>query len=311
MVPSSSSATIARRILVNNGNSTTIRRRFAVEECHHRLASIHGLLNNSGLGSSHAFARQSSRLYHHGNVLPMLQRRPIISYIDVNDYEKNRNRNKNIVMASLPSLNLSFVKLVPEDHLQYRMFSSTTTNNISFSKEQRKDDSSQRKTDNAATSASKAVDSTDTDKKESNTSEEGNKSEKPTFKTMVRQYGPLFITTYLGVYVSTVLGFYAGIESGALDPVYIMSFFSKTDSAANPDSVETVKNSTELILDWLNNHSWNRAASYIETYPWLANFSIAWLATKPTEPIRFGVTVAILPKLARTLGYTKAAKKEE
>ena len=160
------------------------------------------------------------------------------------------------------------------------------------------------------TSTSKVVDIPDTDKKDSNTSEEENKSDKPTFKTMVRQYGPLFITTYLGVYVSTVLGFYAGIESGALDPVYIMSFFSKTDGAVDPDSVETVKNSTELILDWLHSHSWNRAASYVETYPWLANFSIAWLATKPTEPIRFGVTVAILPKLARTFGYTKPAKKE-
>ena len=132
MFASSSSATITRRILVNGNSTTTIRRRVADD-----------------IGSSFPFARQSSRLYHHGN-LSMFQRRPIIFCIDLNNYEKNNNNNNknDTVMASLSSPKLSFVKLVPEDQLQYRMFSSTTTTNISFSKEERKNDNSQDNTDN-------------------------------------------------------------------------------------------------------------------------------------------------------------------
>jgi Protein of unknown function (DUF1279) len=127
---------------------------------------------------------------------------------------------------------------------------------------------------------------------------------KPSFRTMVRQYGSLFVGTYLTVYVSTVFGFYLGIESGCLDPAYLLSFISGDgdgDSAAN---------SATVITNVLNRYSWTQwAVPYIEENPWAANLAVAWIVTKPTEPIRFGVTVGILPLLARSLGYASVSPK--
>jgi hypothetical protein len=127
---------------------------------------------------------------------------------------------------------------------------------------------------------------------------------KPTFRTMVQQYGPLFVCTYLTVYVSTVFGFYLGIESGWLDPAYLLSIISgdgDSDSAAN---------SATVVANVLNRYSLTQwAVPYVEESPWAANLAVAWIVTKPTEPIRFGVTVGILPLLARTLGYVSAVPK--
>jgi hypothetical protein len=138
-------------------------------------------------------------------------------------------------------------------------------------------------------------------------------TEKPTFRSMVRQYGPVFIGTYLTVYVSTVFGLFMGIESGLMDPAYLLSFIvGSAESGTNPTSAQTAINSVEIIKEWLGHYPWTQpAAPYVERYPWAANLGVAWVATKFTEPIRFGVTVAILPKVARSLGYTKPSKKDE
>jgi hypothetical protein len=125
---------------------------------------------------------------------------------------------------------------------------------------------------------------------------------KPTFRTMVRQYGPLFIGTYLTVYVSTVSAFYVGIESGWLDPVYLLSLFG-----GDGEGVSSA-NSATVITNVLNRYSWTQwAVPFVEENPWSANLAVAWIVTKPTEPIRFGVTVGILPLLARNLGYLTVA----
>ncbi|KAL3902391.1 MAG: hypothetical protein SGILL_010841, partial [Bacillariaceae sp.] len=141
--------------------------------------------------------------------------------------------------------------------------------------------------------------------------------EKATFRSMMRKYGPLFITTYLTVYVSTVFGFYLGITSGAVDPAYLLSFIAgngSADGAVDPDAAQTAANSVEVIKEFLNKYPWTQpAVPFVEKYPWAANLGVAWVVTKPTEPIRFGVTVGLVPLLARTLGYNtpKASIVEE
>lgn len=124
---------------------------------------------------------------------------------------------------------------------------------------------------------------------------------KPTFRSMVRKYGPIFVGTYLTVYVSTWASLFAGIESGLLDPAYILSFFTSSTHGADG---ETVLTTADLILEVLNKYSWTQpAVPFVEKYPSVANLAVAWIATKPTEPIRFGVTVMVLPRVARALGY--------
>jgi len=239
----------------------------------------------------------------------------------------NRTKNDSIVVSPI---SFSFVNLLPAegilDRQQYqqrrplllssgstRMFSSTPTN-LSFSKEQQQPDDEAKDQVSAETgSAGAAASKSDSEEKLNSTSKEEQPA-KPTFKGMVRQYGPLFVSTYLVVYVSTVFGFYLGIESGLLDPAYLMSFITSVPDPtdADPDTVEKASNSVEAIVRWLNQHEWTKpAAPYVEKYPWAANFGVAWIATKPTEPIRFGFTVAILPTLARTLGYNAPAANKD
>jgi hypothetical protein len=47
--------------------------------------------------------------------------------------------------------------------------------------------------------------------------------------------------------------------------------------------------------------------AYIRENPRVGTFAIAWVMTKFTEPIRLGVTVAVLPKLSKFLYLRKKA----
>jgi hypothetical protein len=222
------------------------------------------------------------------------------SIMDIHKSNHSERQSAKILHSST----VSFVRLVPEESPRYRllsprqptfppfrMHSSTSTVN-NANKEETKETlpnnnsslkASQTKGDSPIDDAPSAV-------------------AKPTFRTMVRQYGPLFIVTYLSVYVSTVFGFYLGIESGWLDPAYLLSFIS-----ADGDS-DFATNSATAITNFLNHYSWTQwAVPYVEKNPWAANLAVAWIVTKPTEPIRFGVTVGLLPLLARKLGNTTGA----
>jgi hypothetical protein len=42
-----------------------------------------------------------------------------------------------------------------------------------------------------------------------------------------------------------------------------------------------------------------------------ATFAIAYIMTKFTEPVRLGVTLLVVPKLAKWLGYRKAVQEEK
>eukprot|EP00429_Kryptoperidinium_foliaceum_P099893 CAMPEP_0176233632 /NCGR_PEP_ID=MMETSP0121_2-20121125/25922_1 /TAXON_ID=160619 /ORGANISM="Kryptoperidinium foliaceum, Strain CCMP 1326" /LENGTH=266 /DNA_ID=CAMNT_0017573027 /DNA_START=20 /DNA_END=817 /DNA_ORIENTATION=+ len=112
---------------------------------------------------------------------------------------------------------------------------------------------------------------------------------------MVRRYGAVFVGTYFTVYVSTLGVLFLGIESGVLDPAYVMSWVS-----SEPDAKSTV----EVVTDFMGHYPWTRPyVPYIESNPEVANLAVAWIAVKFTEPIRFGTTVAIVPRLSRYLGY--------
>jgi hypothetical protein len=185
---------------------------------------------------------------------------------------------------------LSVVKLLPD---------------VSYEQQQQK---SQRNFHYRVISTSSHPTTSNTSHKDDN-NHKSKPAEKATFRSMVRQYGPLFITTYLTVYVSTVFGFYLGIASGTLDPAYLLSFITSSAENADPDAAV---NSVEVIKEMLNKYSWTQpAVPFVEKHPWAANLGVAWVVTKPTEPIRFGLTVGLTPLLARALGHNNVKTAEK
>jgi hypothetical protein len=112
---------------------------------------------------------------------------------------------------------------------------------------------------------------------------------------MIQKYGMVFLGTYFVVYVSTLASLFAGIESGVLDPAYVMSWVSSDSDA---------KSTVAVVVEFMDHYSWTRPyKSYVQNNPEVANLGVAWIAVKFTEPIRFGTTVAIVPRLSRYLGY--------
>jgi len=135
-------------------------------------------------------------------------------------------------------------------------------------------------------------------------------AEDTSFKSMMKRYGKVFISTYFVVYVSTVLGLFSSLQSGQLDAIYIISLLTGTSSPAEPGGVadpETIKEAASAMKDLvelLESYTLTRpVAPMVEEYPWTANFAIAWIATKFTEPIRFGATVVMTPPIARFFGF--------
>lgn len=118
------------------------------------------------------------------------------------------------------------------------------------------------------------------------------------FGEMIRRYGPVFVGTYFTVYVSTLGSLWGLVETGVVDPAYVISWIA---------DAEDKKTTAEFIADFLSHYTLtNRLVPIVESNPSMANLAVAWIAVKFTEPLRFGVTMAIVPSLARALGYTKA-----
>ena len=125
-----------------------------------------------------------------------------------------------------------------------------------------------------------------------------------TFGGMVRLYGPVFVGTYATVYFTTLGCLFAGIETGALDPVVLLNWLG----VAGDES----KNTVSLVVDFLNNHTITQAwAPYVERNPSVANLAVAWIAVKFTEPVRFALTLGITPRVARYLGYAAPAAAQQ
>lgn len=114
---------------------------------------------------------------------------------------------------------------------------------------------------------------------------------------MFKKYGPVFVGTYFTVYMSTLAALFAGVETGVLDPVVLFSWLGQ-------DGGDGAASTVHLVVDWMKNHTFTEPyASYVEKNPSVANLAVAWIAVKFTEPIRFAVTLALTPRVARSLGY--------
>lgn len=118
---------------------------------------------------------------------------------------------------------------------------------------------------------------------------------------LMKKYGPIFVGTYLAVYTATLGGLFLSVESGALDPAYVMSWVT--------DGSDEAKSSVQVIVEFMDHYPWTKPyAPIIERNPEMANLGVAWVATKLTEPIRLAITIPLLPRVARFLGRSTPAE---
>lgn len=125
------------------------------------------------------------------------------------------------------------------------------------------------------------------------------------FGSMLKQYGPVFVGTYMGVYFTTLGLLFAGVESGVMDPVSLFDWLGHGGSGG--EGVGETKSTVELVVQFMESHALTKPyAPVVQRNPEFANLAAAWVAVKFTEPVRFPVAVAITPRIARYFGYAAA-----
>lgn len=103
-------------------------------------------------------------------------------------------------------------------------------------------------------------------------------------RALLSRYGYAFAGTYLTVYVSTLAGLYLGLESGLLVP----SFLGGSSDAALATVHSVLHRLPEVCGPFVE---------WAEARPGFSLFAVAWVATKFTEPLRFGVAVLITKRI--------------
>lgn len=121
----------------------------------------------------------------------------------------------------------------------------------------------------------------------------GSPKKESKIKALFKEYGPVAIGTYLSVYVFTLTSIFLLYDNG----------FSPLDFGGDSGSmmakVVNVLSATEQT---------SKLIPVIQSNPHAANFALAWITAKFTEPVRLVVTLAIVPKIAR---MTKARKQKK
>jgi Protein of unknown function (DUF1279). len=180
-----------------------------------------------------------------------------------------------------------------------------------------KDKDSSRSTDSSCTS-SDSSDSTVTKKgRLQNAAKRGKKAVSKgavSLRGLIQKYGWTFVGTYLGVYFVTLGTLFISVDSGLIDPVTITSIewpwhhpSGGLEDATGGDATNTTSSdqkdfdsAVEFVASYMKKFPWTAPYSdFVLRNPHLANFGIAWVATKFTEPIRLPVSIAIVRKIKK------------
>ena len=126
-------------------------------------------------------------------------------------------------------------------------------------------------------------------------------------RDMIQKYGFTFLGTYFGLYFGTLGALFAGIDSGLLDPAAVMDSVSWIPGihigVGDGGDGEGTKKTVDIIVELMQKYDFTRQyADAVAKNPHMANLGIAWIATKFTEPIRLGVSLAVVPRIHRALG---------
>lgn len=107
-------------------------------------------------------------------------------------------------------------------------------------------------------------------------------------KEMMNKYGAVAVGTYLSVYIITLGSIFTALD---------YDIFNAATFGLDP--IAMIKKVCDIIENTTGNKS---LPTYIRSNPTVGTFAIAWVMTKFTEPIRLGVTIVIVPKIAQLLG---------
>ena len=125
-------------------------------------------------------------------------------------------------------------------------------------------------------------------------------------RDMIQKYGFTFLGTYFGLYFGTLGALFAGIDSGLLDPATVMdsvSWIPGIHIGVGDGDGEGAKTTVDIIVELMQKYDFTRQyADDVANNPHTANLGIAWIATKFTEPIRLGASLAVVPRIHRALG---------
>lgn len=117
-----------------------------------------------------------------------------------------------------------------------------------------------------------------------------NLSLKDKAKQLWKSYGYVAVGSYLGLYIATLTSIFLSLD---FDIFHAETFGFKPEEAVLKvcGIFEAVTGSKAL-------------PEFIRENPKVGTFALAWVMTKFTEPIRLGVTIAAVPKIAKLFGRT-------
>ena len=125
-------------------------------------------------------------------------------------------------------------------------------------------------------------------------------------RDMIQKYGFTFLGTYFSVYFGTLGALFAGIDSGLMDPATLMdsvSWIPGIHIGGGGEDGEGTKTTVDLVVQLMQKYEFTKPyADAVAENPHTANLGVAWIATKFTEPIRLGASIAIVPKVHKALG---------
>eukprot|EP00563_Minutocellus_polymorphus_P003516 CAMPEP_0181046790 /NCGR_PEP_ID=MMETSP1070-20121207/14532_1 /TAXON_ID=265543 /ORGANISM="Minutocellus polymorphus, Strain NH13" /LENGTH=257 /DNA_ID=CAMNT_0023125415 /DNA_START=162 /DNA_END=935 /DNA_ORIENTATION=- len=134
-------------------------------------------------------------------------------------------------------------------------------------------------------------------------------------RDMIQKYGFTFLGTYFGLYFGTLGALFAGIDSGFLDPATVMdsvSWIPGIHIGGGDGDGEGTKTTADLVVQLMQKYEFTKQyADAVANNPHTANLGIAWIATKFTEPIRLGVSLAVVPRIHRALGRDTPKDEDE
>lgn len=130
-------------------------------------------------------------------------------------------------------------------------------------------------------------------------------------REMIRKYGWTFLSTYFTLYVITLGSLFTSLDTGLLDPSTLKDISINTlpwhtgAEAVEQDEAdaEEIVSAIDMVANYMRKYSWTEDyADLVKRNPHTSNLAIAWVATKLTEPVRLGVTLAIVPRISRMMG---------
>lgn len=112
------------------------------------------------------------------------------------------------------------------------------------------------------------------------------------FKKLWKNYGMIAVGTYLTMYVTTLGSLFLAVDYDILNA-----------ASVGLDPIVAIDKFCGVVELFTGNHSF---PEYVREHPHVGKFGIAWVMCKFTEPLRLGITIAVVPQVAKLLGRHKA-----